>query len=486
METRYDRLEIDGIPTYASRSSPRYAGVLAFRTGRADETLVTSGITHLVEHLALYSFGPRQPFEINGMVRGLDTLFWAAGRPDEVADFLRRVAASLRDLPLARLKDEARVLRTEAAGRIKGPPLDFLWMRFGATGHGLGFLPELGLAALEEESVREWAAERFTAGNAVLWFTGPPPKGLKLGLPPGPRIPPPPLTPVPGVRYPAWAHGNPGIIGASFVRPRGDWLSVPLQMAGLRLAEQLRYQRGLTYDMAIAYEPVTSDTSHSAVWTSSLPEHTPAVRDAVVEVLEALARDGATEEELGHAREQLRRAQDDVEAVDAAIMNAAVNELLGYPNRDPEGLRAELAAIDGPEIARRMTAALDEALLLVPPGCALAARRFQPYPEWSAEIVHGRTFRSTSAPFPWSKGPRLVVGTEGVSFVGPEHQAVTVSYAACAAAVHRNGDLDLYGEDGFRVRVHPPEWRGGPEAVRELLDRLPPGRVIRIPEDPPA
>jgi hypothetical protein len=313
-------------------------------------------------------------------------------------------------------------------------------------------------------------------------FTGPPPDGLSLGLPPGPRIAPPALVPVPDVPYPAWIEGGPGSIGVSFEAPRRDWLSVPLAMAARRLMEQLRFQRGLTYEIALAYEPITADTAHAALWTSSLPEHGATVRDTVAEVLESLARDGATDEELARAREDMRRAREDPDAIANDVMTAATNELIGYPSPSPAELVAELDGLDGREIARRMTVALESALFLVPGGGPQGGRSYRPYPTWSASAVPGRTFRSSKARFPWSKGARLVVGREGVSVVSPEQQAITVFYANCAAAVASpSGILEIYGEDGFRVRVEPEHWHGGHEAVQSLIGVLPAERVVWIP-----
>jgi hypothetical protein len=47
--------EIDGIPVFTAPLLPGlpFVAGMVFRVGRCDETLRTSGITHLVEHLAL-------------------------------------------------------------------------------------------------------------------------------------------------------------------------------------------------------------------------------------------------------------------------------------------------------------------------------------------------------------------------------------------------------------------------------------------------
>ena len=53
------RTEIDGVPTFwaSGGNTDGYRVALLFRVGQSDETLARSGITHLVEHLALHRVG---------------------------------------------------------------------------------------------------------------------------------------------------------------------------------------------------------------------------------------------------------------------------------------------------------------------------------------------------------------------------------------------------------------------------------------------
>jgi len=482
-DSSYQRLEIEGIPTYAAPNAIRYTGVLLFRTGRADEPLRHAGLSHLVEHLALFGLGLHQPYSFNGWVGGLMTCFYATGTPDEVGGFLNAAAKSLRELPITRLREETGVLRAEAAARSAGPVGELLWLRYGATGHGQITLPEFELAVPNPERVSEWARTRFTAGNAALWFSGPPPKNLALGLPPGPRIPPPALVPVPEVSYPAWAHASPGVVGISFVSPRDDWLSIPLGIAAQRVRSRLRFERGALYDVAVDYEPIQKDVAHASLWAGCLPEHATEVRKGIVEVLEEMARSGATPEELEQVRERYRRGVRDPESIADALMSAAMNELLESPVRSPAELIRELEALNPAEVARRVAAALETALLRQPHTCPPPLARFLRYPTWSRRVVEGRSFRSTAARFPWSKAPRLVVGESGVSLVVGKESAITVDFASCAVAVlYPGGVLELYGQDGFRIRAEPQGWRDGAKAVTSILERVPPECTLRIPQ----
>src|SRR5919198_3857487 len=162
-----------------------FTAVLMFRVGRADETLATYGITHLVEHLALFPLG-RTTYQSNGVVEDGVTVFYAHGTQEQASDFITSVARALSSLPLERFEAEKRVLLTEdASSAHPGPPTRLMALCVGARTYGLGMYQELGLRTAAEADVERWAEEYFTRDNAVLWFTGPPPEGLAHDLPHG-------------------------------------------------------------------------------------------------------------------------------------------------------------------------------------------------------------------------------------------------------------------------------------------------------------
>jgi hypothetical protein len=156
-----------GVPVYWTELPGSVRGALIFRVGRADETLARLGLTHLVEHLAMFPIG-RPEFFCNALVDETRTVFFAEGRLDEVSGFLNDVARALGELPLDRLEVERRVLQTEAEGASGG---DFfarlMGYRFGAAEYGLAHYRELGLGWLGPEDVTRWARERFSTGNAA-------------------------------------------------------------------------------------------------------------------------------------------------------------------------------------------------------------------------------------------------------------------------------------------------------------------------------
>src|ERR1700752_1003510 len=107
------------VPTFWVEAPEPFAVCLAFRVGRADETLTTLGTTHLVEHLALFQID-RRDFVINGGVDDTKTIFYAEGKESEVRGFLQAVTTALANLPMDRVEAERAVLMNEAATKPPG------------------------------------------------------------------------------------------------------------------------------------------------------------------------------------------------------------------------------------------------------------------------------------------------------------------------------------------------------------------------------
>ena len=77
-------LDVDGVPTLlAATGGPMHAG-LTFRVGTADETLARSGITHLIEHLALAPLGLAD-YHVNGATAPAFTTFHTQGSEADIA-----------------------------------------------------------------------------------------------------------------------------------------------------------------------------------------------------------------------------------------------------------------------------------------------------------------------------------------------------------------------------------------------------------------
>jgi predicted Zn-dependent peptidase len=108
---------VDGVPVFWVPSvRPTLTASLIFRQGMVDETLPTSGWTHILEHSALHD---REvgTLHVNGSTSLLHCSFDFHGPPDEVTEALTRVAEWLARPSLLGIEREKSVLAAESALR---------------------------------------------------------------------------------------------------------------------------------------------------------------------------------------------------------------------------------------------------------------------------------------------------------------------------------------------------------------------------------
>jgi predicted Zn-dependent peptidase len=459
------RTVVDGVPVFWAEAPAPFTAALVFRVGRADETLGTSGVTHLVEHLALFPIG-RTRFESNGFVDDTHTTFYASGAVDEVVGFIHAVTRTLAGLPLHRLELEKRVLMTESANAGGSGYARLLALRFGAQSFGLAQFDELGLQRLSAEEVAAWAAERFVAGNAALWLTGPPPDSLRLELPSGRRHAPPRAEPLPHVRLPAHLAEGSGSVGISALGERSIALTIALSIATERAHDRLRLAGGLSYSISANYVPLNAERAHVVVGADCLPEHAQPVLDGMLDVLAELANAGPTQEELDDLR--ARRRTDDESEVRGRLDYAAREELLGGTAVSREELDAELDALT-PEDVRDAVAATLGNLIVLAPERTQPRRGFAAWGSWPAESVDGSRYRPRVL-----GGASLYLADEGISLAGrDEYDTVTIRFDDCAALLRWTaGRVTLIGKDGSWIEIKPQTFRKGDELVAAVTQRV--------------
>ena len=139
--------------------------------GHADEPLARRGITHLIEHLALFSHGVAD-YHYNGTTGVEHTFFTMQGDESDIVAFLNGVCTGLRDLPMHRLATEKEILRTEENGRGESAADALALWRHGARDHGMPGYPEWGLTGITPDDLRAWTARYFNRQNAALWIAG--------------------------------------------------------------------------------------------------------------------------------------------------------------------------------------------------------------------------------------------------------------------------------------------------------------------------
>lgn len=407
-----NRDEVDGVPLYWVDAPGPLRACLTFRVGMADEELARSGVTHLVEHLALHEVG-RAVHDYNGFVEPTVTRFVTTGDPGDVARFLTLATQALSHLPLDRFETERDILRAEQLTRGGSVWRSLLVYRYGAQTYGLPAAGEPGLSALTAGDVGEWVAEWFTSGNAGLWLSGPPPAGLRLTLPDGPRRSPP--EPSSALRHtPAWfTDDEVGGVAVSLIVPRSSAAAAYTDVLGQALFADLRRQGGASYSPQVSYDRRDGKWAQVSAYADAAEEHYGRVRDGMVHAIVRLATEGPSREELerSHARRRLQ-SQEPLAVLGYADV-AVWDELCGEEVRTVAQLVAEEAAVDGEAVRCVAGVARGSALFALPPGLDIVAQVAVKAPEWSRREVDGDIFRPVSDP--QRTRARLVVGREGVS-----------------------------------------------------------------------
>jgi hypothetical protein len=473
-----NRTEIDGVPVFWADVPGPKTGSLMFHVGRAHEPAAMAGISHLVEHLALAPLTQRD-HPHNGLVEGSRTIFYASGTDDELTDFFGRVTSSLGDLPLDRLPMERRILRQESADRDPGIVPRLLWLRFGNAGHGLLGANELGLDWLGPDPVASWARRRMGRRNAVAWFSGEPPSGLRFHLADGEPADDVPLAVVDGLQLPSHFLWEAPGSAVSWLAERSAAAVLTLTAATRRALEVLRFDRGVVYDVLADYDVLDRRFAHVYMGADCQPPDSEAVRDVLLRTLEEIARDGLTEEEL---RRDVRGYHDSLLVPQSAIGlldGAALSTLQGRPVDDQEALTAEYEAVTPAATADGLRPALDTLLLASPPPTP-DGHRLQPYPGWSTQRIEGREVKPAGWPLrAWKRKDRLVVGDEGLTWSDGLGRHLTVRFDACVAYRHWEGDRrEIRAADGFAIRFAPDEWQGGADLVRRVDAAVAPHLVV--------
>jgi predicted Zn-dependent peptidase len=472
----FERSSVDGVPVFWTEAGEEMLAGLMFRVGRADESLARGGITHMIEHLALYPVGVEAARHYNGQVDAVTTTFLRRGTAEEIAEFFRAVCANLRDLPAERLERERQVLRSEAGGR-RPAITDLLFTeRYGADTYGLPSYPEYGISAVQVPDLKAWSGRYFTLSNAALWVAGgKPPSGLALDLPDGPAMPapqpagkPPPTpayanAPAPGV---AWS----AVVGRS---PAAQTYAAILDR---RLRQELRHKQGLAYSPSVAYAVRDRQVAHVIAVVDGLPDVHSLLVSAFIREIERLGDKDVSEDELRSAIDSLLPNADTSRGAIQWVTSAARNSIMGRPVRSVAAWTEDLAAMSVAQVREVGREALASSVFVLPQR-SVPHRAFTWLSGSSDTAVAGRQVRSADSPL---DPARLVVGADGVSLV--RRQAIsTVRAAECAALLQwPDGARQFIGREGTTVRIEPTLWRLKNQAGR--LDGLVPSdRQVTMP-----
>jgi zinc protease len=482
-EDEIQRADWGGVPVLWVEAPAPFSGGLLFRVGRADETLRNGGLTHLVEHVALSSIG-RGTYGYNGRVEAAFTSFYASGTADEVVEHLRKVAGALENLPIDRFESEKRILAAEASSNPASLDARLMALRFGPVGYGLVNSAELGLGWVSPDGVATWAAERFNAANAAVWLTGRPPDDLgTLSLPRGQSFPAPTPEPIPSLDLPSHLADGTGGVALSFLGTRATALHSAFVIAVERAHASLRSGAAVSYAPGGSYFPLTGDVAHVVLNADCRDQDAAQVQRELLGILDDLAANGPTAEELEWDRTMLERALADPHWGAPALDSWARDALFGVESPTRSDLVREREELTPARVAEALAGAVESLLVLVPDGVAKpAGRPLSTFAPEYKQLIEGRRHPVTTQWEQWGERNDIVVGEEGISYVSKDGADVmSWRFDDCVAGIRQlSGAITVVGRDGSWLTVYPQRYLGGANAVAQIANALGEDRLVPI------
>jgi zinc protease len=470
------RTTVGDVPTYWSAVDGPTTAVLSFRVGFADETLASSGLTHLVEHLAMRGL-ENERFTWNAAVTLHRTFFFARGTRDEIARFLRHVCASLTSLPLDLVEDEKGILEVEAGSRESNEATALSDIRFGPAGPGLSEYKQFGLYTADEESVAAWARSRFVAEDAALWLTADP-EGLSLDLPHG--VVHLAADPIPlGISLPAAVAMGRQSVGIDMLGPRSWAMSTGIAVAAQRGLARARHSAGISYGVEAMYEPFGPATAQVGLSASCKPEDAKQALAILERVLNQLADEGPDAEEMAQSISERDQGFADPAAVPGILDQLVETELIRGRVDTLADIMAGYRNVSPSAVSGAVRTALSTALVCSPTGLArpgLAA--YEPPPP---SPIKGEKFPKQGA---LQLGRDCMIqGREGIAHRLKGKFLSSILYADCELVLIDGGGRVLVGRDGRQMRIFPGDWGMGQKMILGIDKAIPPHKFVLAPPE---
>ena len=430
------RVEIGGVPVYWAEARPPVRASLAFRVGRADETLASAGITRLVGHLAAKAAGMGGRFTVGPAISAFD----ATGTPLAVMRFLSGVTAAL-----SALASDQDVSKTRREMPPAGPPglaELALGLRWGGRGPGLARHEEYGLTWLRADDVVSWRDEWFTRANAAAWVCGPHLDGLDIALPDGERqavvaLPPTRTTTPVAIRV---ATDKAAV---SIVHRASPELL-------LTLAERGAQRHTLSGELQHAV--LTAPTAAELVrLVGALPDALPAAPTAWT---------------------------DPPGPID--LVRWCEGELLGVRVASRAERAMTRAWSGGDTVVAAYAQALETALYLVGPDDDLPGDlAVSGAAAWTTPPAEGTPQRPAKHDQA-NPAKRLIVEPTAITLVLDDRRAVRISLAGATSLRFADGGRGLWSADGVYLEVYPGDWEGGPAAIAAIDRAIPAARTVPL------
>jgi hypothetical protein len=254
---------------------------------------------------------------------------------------------------------------------------------------------------------------------------------------------------------PAYLVAGRGGVGISLIADAGLASGAALAILLSMLMQQLRHQRGLSYQVTSASEYLDPWLRHAWIAADALPDEVPMAAHVALTVLEELAADCATEQELADYVQQMRRACEALDARWQLLLSQARSHLLRGKIRDQAGMLRRAAALTSRDIATAMTDLRRQMIVVTPQVLPAVQGRMPPLRATPAAAVTGIRYPARGA------SGSLIIGADGVSLQGEPDLLATVRFDDLAALLRWNdGTQMLVGNDGFQIRLAAGDWNG--------------------------
>lgn len=362
------RTSADGVTVLwtPARTPGPLTAELSFGTGIQDETAPTLGITRVIEALVMSEVGDR-PYRFTSTVEEEHTHFAAEGTAEEVTDFLEAVCRALSELPLHHLGHVTRLLGIHAPVTADHRGAEPLRARYGPHGNGLALQQDPGMYGWHTaDAVRAHAAAHFTRGNAVLAIDGPPPEGLALPLPDGPRPRRTAPRPRPGVGG-TWQHHDLETVSLLFTSRAWEPAAVAAHLVlGRRVDRTAHGERGIV-DTATAHWFLRDRSTLDRVLTLHPADgHAEEAAHVLWQTTLDLAERGPGQEELDAFTARVREELDAPAGHWRSLNRAVDTEHLGIPYCDDTTLLEAYVAVTPQDVRGFLQRVLPDAVLVVP------------------------------------------------------------------------------------------------------------------------
>jgi zinc protease len=191
--------------------------------------------------------------------------------------------------------------------------------------------------------------------------------------------------------------------------------------------------------------------------------------EAMLGVLDAIAENGPTEDELEHVRSGMRRTAADPTQTGVYLDTDSFDELVGGEVLSRAELIAMQDALTAEEVAAMASTLRDAAIWVVPEAVRMPDGAPGPTSTSSDDRVEGTRFRRRGKGLRRRSPESLVLGDEGATLELAGGQVITVRFADCEALLAwGDGDRELIGRDGFRLWLVPSEWKRADEILARL------------------